>query len=120
MLRFAAKIACALAGVGSGIFVYRTMGGVFEGWVPRVAAGIVALVVFVILYFPLARPIVDAISDKLSTAVHRGRHIRSGSGLEELQTRPSSVLRCTICGEGEGPICEKCQAELDRRRRPGF
>jgi hypothetical protein len=93
-----------------------TMRGVFEGYVPWTAGGIVALFVFVILYFPLFRPIADMISDRLSTAVQRGRHIRSGSGLEDLPERPSAV-RCTICGDPFGPICPKCQAEINRGTR---
>lgn len=120
MLRLAAITAGLLMGVASGFFVYRNMYVVFEGYTPWIAAGTVGIFVFLILYFPLLRPIADAVSDRLSVAVHRGRHIRSGSGLEELPTRPTMSLRCTICGEADGPICSSCQAELDRGRRSRF
>lgn len=120
MLRLAAKSACLLAGGAAGYFVYRNMFVVFEGYAPWIAAISVGIVVFVLFYFPLLRPVADAISDRLSVAVHRGRHIRSGSGLEELPTRSSMALRCTICGEANGPICASCQADLDRGRRSRF
>ncbi len=116
MLRIPAKIGGIAVGGGAGYFTASQMRGVFEGYVPWTAGGIVAVFVFCILYFPLFRPIADAISDRLSTAVRRGRHIRSGSGLEEIHERPSSI-HCTICGDPFGPICPKCQSELDRKTR---
>ena len=120
MFRLIAKIGAASLGGGAGWFVYANMKSVFEGIVPLAAAGVVVVFVFSIFYFPLFRPIADAVSDRLSVAVRRGRHIRTGSGIGELPERPSLAVRCSICGAPDGPICSSCQAEMDRSRRSRF
>ena len=116
ILRLSAQLFCLSVGAGAGYFVFLNMKGVFDGGTSWASAAGAFFLVFLILYFPLFRPIADAISDRLSVAVHRGRHIRSGSGLDELPERPSAV-RCSICGEDGGPICPSCAAEMERGGR---
>ena len=113
MLRLTAQLFSLSVGAGFGYFVILNMKGVFDGWIPWASAASAGLFVFLILYFPLFRPIADVISDRLSVAMHRGRHIRSGSGLDDLPERPSTV-RCAVCGKAEGPICPSCAAEMTR------
>ena len=46
--------------------------------------GVVVLVVFVILYFPLARPVSDIIGDRLCALRARAKSTRTGTGLDEV------------------------------------
>ena len=120
MLRFIAKSGALALGAGAGLFVFSNMRAVFDGYWPWIAAGAVGVIVFMMFYFPLFRPITDIVSDRLSVAVRRGRHFRSGSGLDDLPERPSRVERCAICGAAEGPICPVCRSEMDRGSRSRF
>ena len=115
MFRFLARIIClAVAGV-AGYFVYTNMQEIFENWIPLASGAFVLLFVFSIFYFPLMRPIADLLSDRFSVAIHRGRHIRSGSGLEEIPESPE--LHCAICGAPGASMCKACQAEIERESR---
>ena len=111
MLRHLLKVGCLGVGIAGGWIVYSNLVLLFDGWVPLAAtAGIVA-VVFCLLYFPLARPIADAADDRLSVILHRGRHIRTGSGIEEIPDAPAPQP-CKLCGGPGGPICEVCDREM--------
>lgn len=116
MLKLSAALVCLFLGIAAGFFVQKHMYGVFDGVVIWVSAAVVSLFVFIIFYYPLFRPIADIISDRLSVAVHRGQHIRAGSGVDDLSERPSSI-RCTICGDDFGPVCPKCLTDMSRSTR---
>ena len=95
----------------------------FGRWKARLMPGIRAhrreilawLVVFAILYFPLMRPISEVLSDRLSVAMHRGRHIQTGSGLNDIPETPQ--LHCSICGAPGASMCKTCADEIDRKSR---
>lgn len=111
MLRWFIKIGCLAAGGASGWFVYSNLTSLFDGWVPFVGAGIVLLIVFSLLYYPLFRHLAEAADDRLSVMFHRGRHIRSGSGLSDVPEPPQAII-CTVCGGPGGPICSECDERL--------
>ena len=113
LVRFIARILSLLIGGAAGWIVYTNLTSIFEDWIPMAAGGGVAVAVFSILYFPLFKPIADVISDRMSVAVHRGRHIRTGTGMDELPDAPP-VQRCSLCGAPDGPICRSCQEEMNR------
>jgi hypothetical protein len=113
MLRHLIRIGCLFAGGVSGWFVYRNLSSLFDGWAPIAVSAIVFFIVFSLLYFPLFRHLADAADDRLSVVFHRGRHIRSGSGLSEVPEAPKSII-CTVCGGPGGPICPLCDQQLTR------
>lgn len=110
---FFARILSLIISGAAGWSVYINLTAIFENWIPIAAGGVVTVGVFSILYFPLFKPIADLIADRMSVAVHRGRHIRSGTGLNELPEAPP-VQRCSLCGAPEGPICRSCREEMNR------
>ncbi len=110
---FFARIISLIIGVTGGWIVYTNLATIFEDRIPLAAGGGVAVAAFSILYFPLFKPIAEVISDRMSVAVHRGRHIRSGTGIDEIPQAPPTQ-RCSLCGAPEGPICRSCQEEMNR------
>jgi hypothetical protein len=108
-----AKITCLVIGCVAGWVVLENLDDLFRGWIPLAAAVIVAIAVFILLYFPLGRPIAEIISDRLAVLAHRGKHIKSGSGLEDIPDGPK-LLTCSICGGPGGPICPRCEAQMQR------
>ncbi len=116
MHRHLAKMVCLLVGGFAGWFVLKELCSIGLGGVtPPIFAGSTMLVIFLILYFPLARPMADIIEDRLEVTKHRGRHIKAGSGLDEIpEARPTVpvINSCQFCGGPDGPICEKCDQEI--------
>jgi hypothetical protein len=115
-----------------GFLISLTAGGV-AGWqvwlnladviddryVPMGIGGGAGLVVTLLLYFLLARPIAGVISDRLSALHTRVKSTRAGTGLDEVPLRPRTAPSpkpdtCRICGAPGGPVCPACQAEMDR------
>ena len=86
MSKHVAKLLCAGIGGFAAWQVYLQMVDVFAHvrWLPAASAGVVVLVVFVLLYFPLARPVSDMIGDRLSALKARTRSTRAGTGLDEV------------------------------------
>ena len=83
----------------------------FDLWIPVVVALLVLLVVYSLLYFPLARHLAEAVSDRMSVVLHRGRHIRVGSGLDSIPDA-AKPLNCAVCGGPGGPICPECDKKI--------
>ncbi len=119
MIRNIAKLICLIMGGAAGWFVLVGLAELSKGWLPPVGGLVVMAIVFAALYFPLARPIADVISDRLSVATHRGRHIRSGTGLDSIPDAPKAPT-CSICGGPGGPICNDCNREMERSSRTSF
>ena len=119
MIRFLAKLLSLAAGGIAGYGVYINMAEVFESWTPETAGAITGVVVAVLLYFPLLRPLGDLISDRLAVMAHRGRHIRTGSGLDEIpEARPDPP--CSLCGAPAGPICPACDEKMQQGRHSQY
>jgi hypothetical protein len=116
MSRNLAKLACLVVGMAAGWAVLVNLNDVFTGWVPPVGGLVVMVVTFVLLYFPLARPIADYVTDRVSVITHRGRHIRSGSGIDHIPDAPKK-LTCTLCGGPGGPICPRCNSQMTTGRQ---
>ncbi len=123
MSRHFAKLLCAGIGGFAAWQVYLQMLEVFAHvrWLPAASAGVVVLVVFVILYFPLARPVSDIIGDQFSVLKARTKSTRSGTGLDEvpmeLRENTSTRLKiCRYCGGPGGPVCPKCHDKLLAKR----
>jgi hypothetical protein len=111
MVKNIIRFVCFVIGVVAGWVVLKNLDEVFRGWIPLAAGGAVVIIVFAALYFPLGKPIADVINDRLDVLAHRGRHIRSGSGLEDIPDGPKLVT-CSICGGPGGPICPRCEAQM--------
>jgi len=111
MSRHLAKLICLAASGIAGYAVFLSMAEVFEGWTPRVGGAVTLVIVITLLYFPLARPIADLISDRLAVMTHRGRHIRTGSGLDDIPDAPVAPP-CSLCGAPLGPICKACDEKM--------
>lgn len=113
--RLAALLCLAVGGI-AGYSVYINLAEIFARWTPEIGGGITFLVVFLLVYFPLGRPLAELLSDKLAVMTHRGRHIRSGSGLDQI---PDASLAppCSLCGAPGGPICSACNQKMSRDRR---
>lgn len=121
MSKHVAKLLCAGIGGFAAWQVYLQMVDVFAHvrWLPAASAGVVVLVVFVLLYFPLARPVSDMIGDRLSALKARTRSTRAGTGLDEvpmeLRKSTGTKLRvCRYCGapDPDGLICPMCREKL--------
>ncbi len=114
MLRQLAKLICLLIASATTWIVFSDLEEVFRGLVVPLAVATVAFIlVFVRLYFLLARHIADSISDKLSVAVRRGVNIRSGSGIDFIPEAKKRV-NCSMCGAPDGPICRECEEQMQR------
>ncbi|MDJ0763264.1 MAG: hypothetical protein QNJ97_09775 [Myxococcota bacterium] len=117
MFRLLAKLIClGVAGAASWM-VFTNLTEIFQGWIPLIGGSVVLLCIFPLLYFPLARPIADIIADRVAVLFHRGRHIRTGSGLDDIPEAPPQPS-CSICGEPGGPICATCTAKMERSQKP--
>ena len=113
MVRNLIRVICFGVSCVAGWAVLANLDEFFKGWIPVLGAVISGLAVFALLYFPLGRPIADIVSDRLTVATHRGKHIKSGSGLDEIPDGPM-IVPCTICGGKDGPICPKCNEKLQK------
>jgi hypothetical protein len=116
MLRHMFRLGCLVVGIAGGWFIFENLKLLFDGWIPFAGAVGVALIVCAILYFPLLKPIADAGDDRLSVMLHRGRHIRTGSGIADLPDAPKAV-NCNLCGGPDGPICPMCEQHLSNPPR---
>lgn len=120
MSRLLAKLICLAAGGTAGWQVWINLADVIDHrYVPLAIGGGTALVVLLLLYFLVARPIADLISDRMSALHSRVKSTRAGVGLDQVPDRPrASAPRpldtCRICGEPGGPVCSRCQAEMSR------
>jgi hypothetical protein len=121
MSRHVAKLLCAGIGGFAAWQVYLQMVDVFANvrWLPAASAGVVFLVVFVLLYFPLMRPVSDMIEDRLSALKARVNSTRAGTGLDEIPMNlpgnaGSKLKICQKCGGPDpgGVICPKCREKL--------
>ena len=125
MSRHLAKLLCAGIGGFAAWQVYLQMLEVFAHvrWLPVTSAGVVVLLVFVLLYFPLMRPVSDMIGDRLSTLKARTMSTRSGTGLDEVPMKLRENTRtklqiCRYCGgpTPDGPVCPGCHQKLLAKR----
>ncbi len=121
MSRHVAKLLCAGIGGFAAWQVYLQMVDVFAHirWLPLASTGVVVLVVFVLLYFPLARPVSDIIGDRLSALKARTMSTRTGTGLDEvpMELRKNTGVKlqvCKYCGAPypDGPVCPKCHQKI--------
>jgi hypothetical protein len=117
IMKSIARIICLGVAGAAGWTVFINLKEIFAGWVPLVSGIVVFLMVYSLLYYPLARHIAEAISDRMTVAVHRGRHIKSGSGLDSIPDAPRSIS-CTVCGGPGGPICDSCDQKMSSPPRP--
>lgn len=114
---FAKLVALAVGGV-AGWQVWIQFADVFPDpwWLRWAGSGVVVVVLFPILYFPLLRPIFDIIGDRLSVTGHRFRSTRTGVGLDEIPASdapPSRVpIVCAYCGKPGAPVCAACREKL--------
>ena len=111
MVRYIVRLICIVIGCLAGWEVYVNLGDLFKGYIPLAAGLAVAFVVYLLLYLPLGRHLADYLSDRFSVAVHRGRHIRAGTGIDQVPDAPISPP-CSICGAPNGPICKECEAKM--------
>ena len=116
MIRHLAKLICLVIGGMAGYGVLVNMAEVFEGRIPTAGGAVTMVVVTALLYFPLGVPIADLVSDRLAVMTHRGRHIRTGTGLDEIPDRPSAPP-CSLCGAPKGPICKACEEKMHPSRQ---
>jgi hypothetical protein len=116
MLNLLAKLGSLAIGISAGFGVYSNLSEITGGWIPPVSGAIVAIIVYAALYYPLARHVADMLNDKMATALHRGRHIRSGTGIDAVPETPAAP-KCSICGAPDGPICANCEEEMNRTSR---
>ena len=128
MSKHVAKLLCAGIGGFAAWQVYLQMVDVFAHvrWLPPVSAVVVALVIFTLLYFPLARPLFEIIGDRLSALKARTKSTRAGTGLDEVPMKLRGNARtklkiCTHCGapDPDGTICPKCREKLAAKRNMG-
>ena len=103
---------CVCIAYAAGLTVFTELGSVFRGWIPVVGGVISFAIVFCLFYFPLGRPVADAIGERIAAALHRGRHIKSGSGIDEIPVAPKTPP-CSICGAPKGPICPECSSKMN-------
>ncbi|MCK9464078.1 MAG: hypothetical protein M0R80_31045 [Proteobacteria bacterium] len=85
-MRFVAVGICLALGVGAGLGVGTEIAEVFAEprWLPWAAGGGTGIVVFVVLYVPLLRPIAEALGDRLAALRQSTRATRTGSGLDDI------------------------------------
>ena len=120
MHRHIAKIASLALAIITAWLVYTNLKEVFEGAPVPAGAGAIALVIiYLIVYFPLLRPVADVIDDKLSTLNQRVRATRTGIGFDEIPQRTRETTgairnKCGICGGAGGPVCESCRIKMSK------
>lgn len=117
-LAFLVSLAAAAA---AGWIVHRELGEVFGGRVPLAGGIAVGAAVLPLLFFPLLRPLADAVHDRLAAISNRLRDKASGSGLSDVpdggsdgRAAPRDV-RCGFCGGPGGPVCPACHEKMARR-----
>ena len=120
MARLIAKLASLAAGGVAGWQVWINLAEIIEQRnLPLAISGGTALVVLLLVYFLLARPIADLASDRISALRSRVRSTRAGTGLDDVPNRtrassPRPLDSCRICGGPGGPVCRKCREEASR------
>ena len=89
-MRFVAMGICLALGIVAGILVGREIAEVFTEprWLPYAAGGGVGVVVSAALYLPLLRPIAGMVQDSFSALNQSARTTRTGTGLDEIPSRP--------------------------------
>ncbi len=117
MPRLIAKLVSLVLAYLAGLLVYREVREIAGDWIPWVAGAAAFVVVFCVLYFPLVRHIADSIGDRIAGNLQRGRHFRTGSGIDSLPPPPKKPP-CSICGDPRGPICPKCNEEMSDNNGP--
>ncbi|MCU0663314.1 MAG: hypothetical protein MUC50_13435 [Myxococcota bacterium] len=143
MGRHIAKVLCLVTAGFAGWNVLVGLAELYEGWVPPVFGIGTMLVVALVLYFPLGRPLSDMISTQLHNMAPPSRHVRAGTGLDEIPVfrdsrtpaastsvaareatgrmvvpKPQPAVPCNLCGNTGGPICPECEAEMKRASKP--
>lgn len=124
-MRHLARLVSLAAAAAAGFLVHREVAEVFAGEAPWICAGAGGALVLVLLYFPLLRPLADALDDRLSSLRHRVVSRRAGTGLDDIPERlPDSYDKpkldaCSICGRPGGPVCDACRESMlpDSRAR---
>lgn len=112
-MRTIAHLICLAVGAAAGWGVYGSVSEVFGISIGAGAGTVVAIVVYPLLYLPLARHLADAVGDRLSVMVHRGKNIRAGTGLDHVPvSMPPRAVPCALCGSAGGPICPTCETEM--------
>jgi len=111
-VRLLAKIVSLAAGGASGWWVYTELGELFDWRVSLIGGGGISILVFVLAYFPLLRPIADAITDRLARLSVISKHVKTGRGLEDIPVAPR--VNCSICGGPNGPICKSCDTQMNQ------
>ncbi|MFO8070447.1 MAG: hypothetical protein R6V85_01115 [Polyangia bacterium] len=123
-MRHLARLISLAAAAAAGFLVHREVAEVFEGMAPWICAGVTAALALVLLYFPLLRPLADALDDRLSSLRHRVLAKRTGTGLDDIPERlPDGYAKpkldvCSMCGRPGGPICDACRESMLRDSRP--
>jgi hypothetical protein len=118
VLAFLVSLAAAAA---AGWAVHRELAEVFGDRIPLVGGIAVVVVVLPLLFFPLLRPLADALHDRLAALNSRLRDNASGSGLSDVPDRvgdgPAARrdVRCGLCGGPGGPVCPACHEKMARR-----
>ena len=118
MARLLAKLVSLAAGGLAGWQVWINLAEIIEHrHIPLAIGGGTAVVVLFLIYFLLARPIADLISDRMSALRSRVKSTRAGTGLDEVPMRPRAsapggIDTCRICGGPGGPICTKCRDDV--------
>ncbi len=119
MIRHLAKLLAIVAGAFAGWQVRVQVSDVFPDpvWLSWSIGAGVLLLVYVVLYFPLLRPIFDLIEDRVSATGQRFKSTRTGVGLDEVPHRMDEdtmtrIKVCGYCGGPGGPVCERCHEKL--------
>lgn len=118
MARHLAKFVCFAIAGAAGWSVLLNLADLWGGWIPPAGGLAVLIVVYVLLYFLLARHLADIVVEKLTPIAQSKKHLRSGSGLSDLPAPCASdapPVRCHICGEPGGPICPDCQKMMSNQ-----
>jgi hypothetical protein len=119
MSRHLAKLICLAVGAVAGWQVWINLEDVLDDRrIPLAVGGGTLIVVFLLLYFLLGRPVADVIADRLSAVRARVKSTRAGTGLDEVPERPRASTphpldTCSICGGPGGPVCSKCHSQLN-------
>jgi len=118
-------------------WVHGELASFFKGFVPIYGAVVALVIVYVLFYFLLIKPVVNQIADRFFWVGQGRRHVRMGTGLDEVpripmtrkQSLPPSAraslipptapakerenpdATCRFCGKKGGEICPACAKE---------
>ena len=116
MLKTLFKLMALIAGGACGYLVWSSLIEFFAPHIAYAIGGLIAVIVFIILYWLLGRPLADLIHHRVEIIGSRLRDNRSGTDIDIVPVanygKKHELEKCAICGRPGEPVCAECKSRL--------